>query len=238
MEPRHVTAIDQRPPAVQVAEVRLALRAAAQSLEVASGQHVVDESRVYTADGHEPWALRSLSPVFSRNGDVRNIVVASHDITGLRQAERQARRLATIVEGSSELIAVTDGHGMVTYLNQGGQALLGLAPDADLPAKTERFLSPAGLETWRNPCIPGLETTGRWRGRLEFRHFGSGVAVPRLASRPLRRRSDAPPARRPTGGGVSLGRSRPADRAAVRTGVRRCPPEARPPPRYRLPRSR
>jgi PAS domain S-box-containing protein len=143
----------------------------------AGGDYVVDESFLFTATGEERWTMRSLTPVLGPGGQVRTIVVVAHDITALRVAEAQARRLAAIVEGSADFMALTDGRNRVMYVNPAGRQLVGLPAVGPIPEKAGAYLTERGREVSGNQVVPTLTAGGRWRGRLEFRHFVTGETI-------------------------------------------------------------
>ncbi|MGH8998306.1 MAG: PAS domain-containing protein [Acidimicrobiia bacterium] len=153
--------------------------------DAAAGNYVVDESFVFTKTGEERWAMRSLTPVRGAGGQVRNIVVVSHDITALRVAEAEARRLSAIVEGSGALMALTDGRHRMRYVNPTGRALLGLPADVPMPTEAGAYLTDHGRDVSANQVVPALMAGGQWRGRLEFRHFETGEAIELLVSASL-----------------------------------------------------
>ena len=49
-----------------------------------------------------------------------------------RNNRKEQQRLLTILEATTDLIAITDGDGFISYMNRAGHDLLGIKPDEDL----------------------------------------------------------------------------------------------------------
>ncbi|WP_204307945.1 hypothetical protein, partial [Klebsiella pneumoniae] len=62
-----------------------------------------------------------------RDGRPDRFVGTVRDITDARAAEATARRLAALVEQSSDFIGVADLEGNAEFVNEGGRKLVGLA---------------------------------------------------------------------------------------------------------------
>lgn len=145
--------------------------------KAAAGHPVVEESPYFVASGEQRISLRALSPIRGPGGEIRNILLVAHDVTDLRRAEREARRLAAIVEGSVDFIALADGRNRIQYLNPAGRELVGLTPETSLPETLEAYLTEEGRGRARDEAIPALAQTGFWRGECQLRHFGTGELI-------------------------------------------------------------
>ncbi|HZE84017.1 MAG TPA: ATP-binding protein [Puia sp.] len=91
--------------------------------------------------------------------------------------------LLTLVNNSTDYMATADKDGNVIYMNQAGRALVGVDPAQDLRGLNSRdFLAPWDLEKMAAEVLPGLESSGRWAGRLSVRHLLTREIIPCHAS--------------------------------------------------------
>nr|WP_245232344.1 PAS domain S-box protein [Thiorhodococcus minor] len=130
------------------------------------------EKRYIRKDGRVIWALVNMTFIRDDAGHPLRALAAIIDITDRRAAEDRARDLATVVECSSDLIAIASLDHRGVYINQAGKHLVGLDPDVE-PAviKIEDFLLPEDHPFFRETIMPAVERTGRWAGEFRFRHF-------------------------------------------------------------------
>ncbi len=78
----------------------------------------------------------------TRDGEVR-VVVAARDLTERAGIEQERQQLVSIIQNSSDLIALTTLSGNLLFLNTSGQRILGLASGSSgWPAKRRRVPSP------------------------------------------------------------------------------------------------
>ena len=133
-----------------------------------------------THAGTPKWWDVMISPLPGPDGRPERLVTIGRDITGRRQADDRARRLAGLVEQSRDLIGVADTTGRVLYLNAAGSALLGLSPADALGHLVRDFIVDGGQPSMTAPIMLGLARNGFWEGELDFRHFGTGERLPVL----------------------------------------------------------
>jgi PAS domain S-box-containing protein len=89
---------------------------------VVAGRGVV-EREVQHADGSR-YLVRVL-PYRTQSGEIDGVVVTFSDITRLRQAEKQTRRLATVVMDSNDAIILFDLKGNIMSWNRGARDMYG-----------------------------------------------------------------------------------------------------------------
>lgn len=136
------------------------------------------EKRYVRKDGRDVWALVNAAFIRDQRGRPLRAVAAMIDITDRRRAEARARELAAVVECSSDFIGIASLDGCGLYLNQAGQALVGLDGDAAVRAtRIEDFLFPEDLACARASVFPALWESGRWSGEFRFRHFVTGEPI-------------------------------------------------------------
>lgn len=101
------------------------------------------------------------------------------DITVRKTAEREARRLAVIVEQSGDFIGVANLDGTVAWVNEAGRHLVGLTDAASARQTTiQDYFDPAQWPEIVATVFPAVDATGQWRGELRFRHFVTGAFIP------------------------------------------------------------
>lgn len=110
-------------------------------------------------------------------------IAASHATLAIQRwhAEAQQRRLASLMDRSSEFVDFASLDGTVQYLNKAGCDLLGLSgiEEAQRFAIFD-FLAPHERERAHRELMPLVMETGRWLGELNLRHLKTGEDIPFL----------------------------------------------------------
>lgn len=94
-----------------------------------------DIHRLVRPDGRIAWVSVESSPIIVY-GEVVGHVGTIDDITERRASEEARRRLAAVLEISTDFVATTDFHGRVRDINPAGRRLLGIAADANVNGTT------------------------------------------------------------------------------------------------------
>src|ERR1700686_3501584 len=107
--------------------------------------------------------------------------------TGANQAEiafqqwvgdAEKRRFTALVQRTTDLVGIASLSGQVQYVNPAGLELVGLASlDDALRLHIIDFVSPQYRKTVQDELWPLVLRTGRWKGELDLRHFGSGAPI-------------------------------------------------------------
>jgi len=98
-----------------------------------------------------------------------------------RRAEDDRLALASLVEHSSDFIAMATPEGQVFFVNPAGRRLVGL--DGEGEVRTTRMVDyvpdedRTRLETY---ILPTILEAGRWEGETRFRNFRTGATIPML----------------------------------------------------------
>src|ERR1700704_5996928 len=88
------------------------------------------------------------------------------------------RRFTTLVQRTTDFIGIASLSGQVQYVNPAGLQSLGLATlDDALRLHVFDFISPRDRETMQHELWPLVLRTGRWKGELDFVHFGSEAPI-------------------------------------------------------------
>jgi PAS domain S-box-containing protein len=110
-------------------------------------------------------------------------IAASHATLAIQRwhAEAQQRRMASLIDRSSEFVGVARMDGTVQYLNRAGCDLLGLSgPDQAQRLVIFDFIAPDERARAHRELMPLVMATGRWLGELNLRHFKTGEDIPFL----------------------------------------------------------
>jgi two-component system CheB/CheR fusion protein len=123
-------------------------------------------AEVGAAEGE--WFLRRILPFRTNEEKVEGVVVTYTDITALRRATQDARRLAAVVRDSNDAIIVHDFDGRILFWDQGAQRAYGYPEEearclkmADLVPASQRHLLQGTEEQVRQGGSTGPHTTRR-----------------------------------------------------------------------------
>ncbi len=106
-------------------------------------------------------------------------VTAIRDVTERNRKEEELRRLALLVETSTDFICMAALDGHMIYVNGGGRRLVGLGPEEDISAKLHQdFIAPRDVPRLMQEVIASLVDQGHWEGEFQLRHFKSGASIP------------------------------------------------------------
>lgn len=126
------------------------------------------------------------------------LAIFFQDVTERRHAEQERSRLATIIETTPDLVAVSDAQGALSYVNRAGRDLLGIGDDAVLA--NLRLVGLHALPSrplLSGTAMPAAKSAGAWSGEATL--VSANATKISVAERLLWH--DAPP---PEGGYFSL----------------------------------
>ncbi|TWA95921.1 sensor histidine kinase [Bradyrhizobium stylosanthis] len=126
----------------------------------------------------------SVNPQFPGETDRLLLGIAANHATLAIQrwhAEAELRRLAAVIERSSEFIGFADLDGTPQYLNKAAYELLGLSDLEEVQRLSIfDFIAPHERTRALHEALPMVMGTGRWLGELHLRHFRTGEIIPFL----------------------------------------------------------
>ncbi|MGE5763206.1 MAG: PAS domain S-box protein [Mycobacterium leprae] len=112
---------------------------------------------------------------------VRSLVLSVRDVTASAQVETQQRRLAKIVDATSDLVATVEPDGYLIDLNPAGRALLGVDAEADITGLNLADFAADELEAGAiAAAMVAAAFDGTWRGEATLR-ARDGRVIPTLA---------------------------------------------------------
>ena len=134
-----------------------------------------------THRGTPKWWDVLVSPLPGPDGRPARLVSVGRDITDLKQAEDEARRLAAVVEQSTDFIGAASIEGAVHFVNPAGLALTGL-PDlaAARGLNMLQYFAPEDRPLVTGTVMPAMRKRGFWQGELHLLQAGSGGRIPVL----------------------------------------------------------
>jgi diguanylate cyclase (GGDEF)-like protein/PAS domain S-box-containing protein len=108
---------------------------------------------------------------------VHGIVITSRDVTRRRDEERRVARLIEVLEGSSEIVVLTDADARPIYANRTARQLFALDMGEAIDDLTTRLDAPS-LHWVETEVLPRLRETGAWTGELTLlTHTGEDLPV-------------------------------------------------------------
>jgi PAS domain S-box-containing protein len=126
----------------------------------------------------------SVNPRFPSETDRLLLGIAANHATLAMQrwrAETEQRRLATVIERSSEFIGFADLAGTPQYINKAAIDLLGISGTEEVQRfNIFDFMAPDDRTRAHRDLLPMVMVSGRWLGELNFRHFKTGEIIPFL----------------------------------------------------------
>jgi PAS domain S-box-containing protein len=113
-----------------------------------------------------------------RDGETVRIT-AIQDVSERNRRDEERRRLALLVETSSDFICLTSVDGHMLYVNGDGRRLVGLELEEDVTSKLhEDFIIPEDVPRLQNEVIASMVAKGHWEGEFKLRHFKTGETLP------------------------------------------------------------
>jgi PAS domain S-box-containing protein len=95
--------------------------------------------------------------------------------------DAEKSKFTTLVQRTTDFVGIASLRGEIQYVNPAGLQLVGLAAlDDALRLHVLDFVSSQNRKTVQDELWPLVLRAGRWKGELDFRHFGSGTPIPFL----------------------------------------------------------
>lgn len=102
------------------------------------------------------------------------------EIAERKRAEEESRKLASLVENSTDFIGVASLEGKATFVNRSGQVMVGLDGDGQVQVNILEYLPAEDREWFQEDVFPSLQRDGTWEGEMRFRHFKTSATIPML----------------------------------------------------------
>ncbi|MBC3787909.1 PAS domain-containing sensor histidine kinase [Spirosoma utsteinense] len=177
------------------------------NLMTGSISSLTTQLRCIHKDGHITWVKLHTTLLVADEGQADRLFSIIDDVTNEVIVRDDQQKLLALVDNSLSFMAIADLEGRVTYINEAGRALVGLAKADGLKGITVAdFYSPDQYALIRDVAVPTLLRQGYWSGRVKLTHFKTGETIPCQASGI---RIDDPNTGKPIGRGFTMRDLRP-----------------------------
>lgn len=122
--------------------------------------------RVRTRDGGYRW----MEWKFSADEARTTWYGTGRDVTQREEIELTRKRLAAVLEGTTDIVFFIDSGGRVLYLNRRGRNLFGVAESDEVGRCIDDFFPAWARDIIRVQALPGAERNGTWRGETAVLH--------------------------------------------------------------------
>ena len=103
-------------------------------------------------------------------GDRAGFAGVVRDVSDRRAVEESRQQFVELIRNSGELVGMADLDGRLTYLNEAGRRLVGVAAETDAATMTLADLLPAAdRRRLEHEIMPQVHRDGRWEGDLHVR---------------------------------------------------------------------
>lgn len=102
------------------------------------------------------------------------------EIAERKRAQEESRKLALLVENSTDFIGLASLKGEAFFVNRSGQAMVGLDNDAQAQVNILEYFAVEDRERFQQNIMPTIMREGLWEGETRFRHFKTHATIPML----------------------------------------------------------
>lgn len=121
-------------------------------------------------DGHYIWMETTSRTIRDDNGRPVEIICVSRDVTEREEAQRAMRRLARVVEASSDMIMFCNHQTRkLTYLNESAYHTLGMSKDTPVYFYLQELFSQEILDTLVHDALEHASIYGIWYGSIPMK---------------------------------------------------------------------
>ncbi|WP_204152211.1 PAS domain S-box protein [Leptolyngbya sp. CCY15150] len=122
----------------------------------------------------------SATALHNPQGDCTGYLLIGRNMSVQRCLDGERRKLASVVENSSELVGILSLHGPLEFLNRAGQQLLGLESGAIAHVQLADLIHPQDQVVLSSCMVPMLQAEGAWHGEINLRHAITQATIPVL----------------------------------------------------------
>jgi len=129
------------------------------------------------SDGRRIAVSLTISPIKDDSGTVIGASKIVRDVTERRRMERERQNFVTLIENSTDFIAMCDMNGVPFFVNRAGLQMVGLDDiEAARATPVREFFFPEDQPKIMNEFFPRVVETGHGEIEIRFRHFKTGEA--------------------------------------------------------------
>ncbi|MBD2440362.1 PAS domain S-box protein [Nostoc sp. FACHB-110] len=110
-----------------------------------------------------------------------HLEIAIHQATLFEKLQAQLiknQKLVSIVENSSDFMAMANLDGQVQYINLAGRNLIGLKETQVQQTSIWEYQTPEDNQRFEQQVIPTVTSTGKWEGEFQMRNFQTSELIP------------------------------------------------------------
>jgi PAS domain S-box-containing protein len=117
--------------------------------------------------------------VVSGRDELAHVSMVFNETAGkLRELYDGLRKLASLVENSTDLIGMASLEGEILFINAAGQTIVGLAGKEQVRGtRVLDYVAEQERERFDSDVLPAVFKDGRWEGETLFRHFKTGESI-------------------------------------------------------------
>jgi PAS domain S-box-containing protein len=99
------------------------------------------------------------------------------DVTERKRVEEERQRFVSLIENSSDFIAVSSLAWELLFVNEAGRELIGITPEKVVTTEVRDLWHNDTLPIVLGEALPTLQSEGSFRFQGKVRHFGTGEAI-------------------------------------------------------------
>jgi two-component system, cell cycle sensor histidine kinase and response regulator CckA len=115
-------------------------------------------------DGSEFPLSLSTSVIRDSQKKVVGLLGIGSDVTERQRAETEIRRMASILEATTDFVGFSDAQGVMLYVNQAGREMLGVGEEEVTGMRVSDLYTPQMYELVSREAIPAAIRDGAWSG--------------------------------------------------------------------------
>jgi PAS domain S-box-containing protein len=135
------------------------------------------ETERVRSDGTRVLVALTISPLQDESGAVIGASKIVRDITDRKRFESERQRFVTLIESSTDFIAMSDLEGVPFFINRAGLEMVGLESiEQASQVSIADFFFPEDRDFVMGEFLPRVLGRGHGETEIRFRHFRSGAA--------------------------------------------------------------
>ncbi|MBD2014584.1 PAS domain S-box protein [Microcoleus sp. FACHB-53] len=124
------------------------------------------------------WINLTASIVRDSSGEPQYFIVIIEDISARKTTEEEHKKLVSLIENSSDFIALASMTGEVLYVNEAGKQLVGLDSNDEVKSTLVLdYLMEDNRVEYLEQIVPLLMKNGRWEDEYRFRNFKTNQPI-------------------------------------------------------------
>jgi len=129
-----------------------------------------------TAKGRHLW-VRSIGRAVSADGEVVKLKGTFQDITELKQAGEEIRKMELVVRYSREFISTASPDGIINFINEAGARMVGRSIKDIINTNLMEIIPDDQKENIESVVLPTLIEKGTWEGDIQYQNIKTGKPV-------------------------------------------------------------